>query len=559
MRKMGIGRGLWIALALVVAAITSILGCGADCSPDDTNCLQEGFNNEPAESESTKKDIPIWDDPEVEFYDETSVDNGTISSASLTIPTGFTSLKSGVGVEFYKRSSNGTASDYVMVIDLRKSKLYNMIGSVKDSGIRAGAYGGPSPTVRKDSLSTHWSNAQNLYPRTFAVFNGQFFDTYKDPTPLAFPIKKDSTIFTEGYGTKNEYVNQQSAFTWNNDTGKASITDYTWTGFQSGNQNGVVGLIPTANKNPSSWTGRTFVGVGDRDNNGTNETVFVYSSTKATQAVANSTLTSFGATGVTQLDGGGSTQINVRDYNYVNTGRKLPHVIVVEEGVAIDDHGNNTSNASTITPNGPDVNGNIEKGGDIDMFRFVTNSTGTITIETLGSMDSYCDLYGANGSVISSDDDSGVGTNCLISRPSMPASTYFVKIRNYYQGGTGLYQVRVKFVSAPTVPPPSTSYFTPITVGASVFGSLAQNQEIRYSFQMVAGRQYTVLLTPSSGDPDLYTSNRSTISTTDWQCRPYLGSMKIERCVFVAPLTGTNYAMIKGYSASAYVLTVMTP
>jgi hypothetical protein len=82
---------------------------------------------------------------------------------------------------------------------------------------------------------------------------------------------------------------------------------------------------------------------------------------------------------------------------------------------------------------------------------------------------------------------------------------------------------------------------------------------MKYSFQMTSGRNYTVRMVPSSGDPDLYTSNSSSISTANWQCRPYLGGTSTETCAFTAPFTGSNYILVQGYTAASYRLSVTSP
>jgi hypothetical protein len=104
-------------------------------------------------------------------------------------------------------------------------------------------------------------------------------------------------------------------------------------------------------------------------------------------------------------------------------------------------------------------------------------------------------------------------------------------------------------------PPGSTA----IGVGSTVTGSVGAGGQKKYSFSITSGQRYTVTLVPASGDPDLYTSNSSGISTSNYQCRPYLGGLQIEACTFIAPWTGTNYALIHGYTAAGYSLKVTSP
>ena len=101
--------------------------------------------------------------------------------------------------------------------------------------------------------------------------------------------------------------------------------------------------------------------------------------------------------------------------------------------------------------------------------------------------------------------------------------------------------------------------FTNINSNANYSDSIGYQQEKRYSFSMVSGRTYTVRLTPSSGDPDLYTSNSSSLSRTNCQASSTSGTGSVDSVTFTAPFTGTNYVLIYGYSASNYTLNISDP
>jgi hypothetical protein len=74
---------------------------------------------------------------------------------------------------------------------------------------------------------------------------------------------------------------------------------------------------------------RTFLGIRDNDSDGNYETVFIFSSNAATQSSAASMLSSFGATEIVMLDGGGSTGLIIDGTAQINTGRTLPHALAV--------------------------------------------------------------------------------------------------------------------------------------------------------------------------------------------------------------------------------------
>jgi hypothetical protein len=85
-------------------------------------------------------------------------------------------------------------------------------------------------------------------------------------------------------------------------------------------------------KSPGSYTGRTFVGVRDDDNNGHSETVVFFSSSYATQPGAVSVLSGFGTGSKMMLDGGGSTGLIIGGSTYISPARSIPHAIIVCAG-----------------------------------------------------------------------------------------------------------------------------------------------------------------------------------------------------------------------------------
>jgi len=330
-----------------------------------------------------------------------------------------------------------------------------------------------------------------------------------------------------------------------------------------------------------------------------------------------------------------------------------------------DDHGNTIATATQVNQ-GTTYSGSIETGGDVDVFKFTISGSGSVTGSTAGSTDTYCYLLNSGGSTLASDDDSGAGYNCQVTKTGLSAGTYYLKVRHYNSGtGTGAYQVQVTFSStsggsgschsgsnggwsycSTSCPcnagegdcdsnaecaagltcasnvgasygwassmdvcqgpsgsaggsscqgacggaaasggcycdsvcaqygdccadysqycgggssPGGSSGFASIGVGSSVGGYVAQGAQDTYSFAMTSGQHYTVTMTPTSADADLYTSNSSAISTSNWQCRPYLGGTSAETCAFTAPWSGTNYILVHGYNASGYSLTVTSP
>jgi len=105
-----------------------------------------------------------------------------------------------------------------------------------------------------------------------------------------------------------------------------------------------------------------------------------------------------------------------------------------------DDHGNTQATATAINSNSTTA-GRIEVSGDVDYFRIVVGSTGTLNLNTTGGTDTMGSLFNSAGSLIASNDDGGgiYGLNFRISRV-VTAGTYYVKV-NAFSTGTGSYSL----------------------------------------------------------------------------------------------------------------------
>lgn len=114
-----------------------------------------------------------------------------------------------------------------------------------------------------------------------------------------------------------------------------------------------------------------------------------------------------------------------------------------------DDYGNDIYDAESIGLNAgasSSVYGDIEEGGDVDVFRFTAPATGDYSIYTVDGdtdIDSYGTLYNSNGSVIAEDDDSDVGSNFCIDIKLYKGEVYYIEVRAYSSRSTGSYKVKV--------------------------------------------------------------------------------------------------------------------
>jgi Phosphodiester glycosidase len=242
------------------------------------------------------------------------------------IAKGFQHILQEPGVEVYQKDYPGRQSDYVTVVNLEKGTIRNLTGSVT---------GATSGKVKKKLLGEFWQDAVNKstsISKAKVVVNGAFFSTNDDPTGIAFGLKIGGNTISYGYGIGKEYIGEVRIFSLNSQQASANIESYDKRIFDSSTPDIIGGLDATANKYAERSLPRTFVGVRDRDGNGTKETVILYSSSYARQIDADNILTDFGAIATVMLDGGGSTGLIVNGKPLILQQRKLPHALAVFAG-----------------------------------------------------------------------------------------------------------------------------------------------------------------------------------------------------------------------------------
>ncbi len=106
----------------------------------------------------------------------------------------------------------------------------------------------------------------------------------------------------------------------------------------------------------------------------------------------------------------------------------------------VDDHGDSLLCATPLTLDGDSVSGQISSSSttDIDRFKFHLASPTNVVIASTGSTDVEATLYEADGTLVSSDDDSGTGDNFQITE-SLSAGWYYFRVK----GTNGSYSVSV--------------------------------------------------------------------------------------------------------------------
>ena len=252
----------------------------------------------------------------------------TIAEAAVPIPSGFQIISQGAGVRVFRKTYSSGAPDYATVVDLRSASISSFTGWV---------YGDPNGVIERRTLTTHWNNAvaQNTFSRSAKVaINGTFFVTEDTPnTGIAFGLKAGWWRMSYGYGL-GEFPGLIRTLAFDSSFGSSSIQPYDRGTFDSGIPDVVGGLDPAADKNKSSFIGRTFVGVRDDNGDGHSETVVFFSSASASQQWAVDILNGFGTGSKMMLDGGGSAGLIIDgEQNIMPSGdRTLPHVFIIWAG-----------------------------------------------------------------------------------------------------------------------------------------------------------------------------------------------------------------------------------
>ena len=251
----------------------------------------------------------------------------------------------------------------------------------------------------------------------------------------------------------------------------------------------------------------------------------------------------------------GTYYIAVRGYSSSETGSYTVHASFQSggsggggSGGGSDDHSNTRSGATSLSLGGS-RSGRIETGGDVDYFRVQVSRSGTLTVYTTGSTDTYGTLQSSSGTTLETDDDDGSGTNFSIAR-SVSAGTYYIKVEEYGNNDTGSYTVHASFQSSGSGGGGSgggsddhsntRSGATSLSLGGSRSGRIETGGDVDY-FRVQVSRSGT-LTVYTTGSTDTYgtlqSSSGTTLETDDDD-----GS-------------GTNFSIARSVSAGTYYIKV---
>jgi hypothetical protein len=235
------------------------------------------------------------------------------------------------GIKLYKQKL-----DYILEIDLRAgAEIQFLFGDLTNTGIKRGAYGGNDPEFHRQNIKEIWQQLSPQNENLTCLINAQFFrNDQNKSTALAFPIKWQGVKITDGYAGEIEYLTEKKMLTIHHN--QADITDFSpidW--LNSTSPNILVSLSPDADKGILKKTGRTFLGVSDRNHDGINETILIFASRYASQIHAKNILQAWQAKDMIMLDGGGSTQLICHDRILIDSARTIPQFIGIFQGKSI--------------------------------------------------------------------------------------------------------------------------------------------------------------------------------------------------------------------------------
>ena len=133
----------------------------------------------------------------------------------------------------------------------------------------------------------------------------------------------------------------------------------------------------------------------------------------------------------------GEHYLKVRGYGSGSAGRYRLTLTLVEP----DDHGNSMRSATR-------VGGNDEVAGTIledeeDFFRIEVRRGRSYVFETEANFDTYIKLLDDSGSEVGYDDDGGQGGGSLLRWTAPSSGDYFVVVRGYGSGSTGIYRLLI--------------------------------------------------------------------------------------------------------------------
>ncbi len=220
-----------------------------------------------------------------------------------------------------------------------------------------------------------------------------------------------------------------------------------------------------------------------------------------------------------------------------------------------DDYADNIAGAAPATV-GQAIQGAINYGGDVDVFRFTAHAGALYEIDVaLGTLyDSVLELLDADGWTVASNDDFGDSFASRIFWEAPSAGDYYAAVEGYSDAGS--YTLTISLSTDADDHADTTSAATAITVGQAVQGAIDRPGDVDvFSFTAQVGVLYQIdaaLGTLDDSVVELLDANGWTIESND-----DYGDSLASRIFWEAPSAGDYYVAVKGYdSVGSYTLTV---
>ncbi len=194
-----------------------------------------------------------------------------------------------------------------------------------------------------------------------------------------------------------------------------------------------------------------------------------------------------------------------------------------------DNEGASNSSSQSVTVTAPPVNVSPTASFTVNCTDLVCGFDATTSSDNDGSIVNYSWSFGASG-ISASNTYASAGTyNVTLTVTDNDAAT-----------DTSSQSVSV------TAPPVGNVLSNGVTITGL---SASQNNSIEYSMEVPAGAsQLSFVINGGSGDADLYVRYGSAPTTSNYDCRPYIGGNN-EVCDVSVAQAGTYYVMVRAYSS----------
>ena len=261
--------------------------------------------------------------------------------AAATPPAGYSVIGSDVGVTVYRSNS---ANVFLQIVDLDQGAGLSVISDERDGVDLACCHyaetnGAPSTQAfsRLAIQDARNTLSMNSPSQAFTIVNASFFCNdccaTNENTPVQYPLTVGGVQLTAGYGSDGTCENCPTrALSISRDSSGLSSAQITEEPIP-GASDVIVANSPAADRDSDQGAARTFVGLSDPDNDGSDEVFILSVASAKTQDVVEM----LNALGVPEeqmlmLDGGGSTQLQWRQGLLLESTDRPPRQVPVYLG-----------------------------------------------------------------------------------------------------------------------------------------------------------------------------------------------------------------------------------